>query len=44
MADIKEVIVEKGSDVVVNIIYVVIGVAAFIAIVGGTLIGLIGMI
>jgi len=44
MADIKEVIVEKGSDVVVNIIYVVIGVAAFTAIVGGTLIGLIGMI
>jgi len=42
--DIKEVVVEKGANIVETIIYVVVGVAAFTAVVGGTLMQLIGMI
>ena len=42
--DIKAVAVEKGANIVETIIYAAVGVAVFTAVVGGTLVTLIGMI
>ena len=42
--EIKAIVVREGADVVKNIIYTVVGVAGFGAIVGGTLMQLIALI
>ena len=42
--DIKTIAVAKGADVVETIIYAIVGVAVFTAIVGGTLINLVALI
>ena len=42
--DIKGIAVEKGANIVEIIVYAAVGVAAFTAVVGGTIMQLVGMI